>query len=134
MTKRIASLIGLALLAVVSASAQITNRIEVTVPFSFVAAGTTWAAGTYKLDLKPGTGLVTIQSQESGSRIFMTQAGQGLDNGSTRVCFRRYGNQWLLQAIIGDGMQAVVLPGKLERELISQKPSEQRTLIAHLGR
>ena len=47
MTKRIASLIGLSLLAVVSASAQIVNKIEVNVPFSFEAAGATWAAGTY---------------------------------------------------------------------------------------
>jgi hypothetical protein len=134
MTKRIASLIGLALLAVVSASAQITNRVEVTVPFSFVAAGTTWAAGTYKLDLKPGTGLVMIQSQDSGSRFLMTQGGQFPDNGNMRVRFQRYGNQWLLRAILGAGMQADVLPGKFERELMSRKSAESRTVLAHLER
>jgi hypothetical protein len=134
MTKRIASLIGLALLAAVSASAQTTNRVEVDVPFSFAAAGTTWAPGTYKLDVSLSSGLVTLHSLQSTPRTFLTQTGQASESGNTRVRFQRYGNQWVLRAILGNGMEAGVLPGKLERELMSRKPSESRTLLARVRR
>ena len=134
MTKRIASLIGLALLAAVSASAQIMHRIEVNVPFSFVAAGKTWTAGTYKMDIRRDTGLVTLHSPDSDSKMLLTQAGQPPDNGNTRVRFQRYGNQWMLRAIFADGIQADVLPTKLERELISGKPADSRTLLACVSR
>jgi hypothetical protein len=132
MTKRIASLIGLALLAATSASAQIINKVQVNVPFSFAAAGTTWAAGSYKLDINLGSGLAMLYSRQSGSRAFLTQIGQIPDTGNTRVRFERYGNQWVLRAIVGDGLQADMLPSKLERELISRKPSGNRTLLAHV--
>jgi len=134
MRKRIASLIGLALLTAVSASAQTTNGIRVDVPFSFAAAGTTWVPGTYKLDVSLSSGLVILHSLQSPSRTFLTQTSQTSDSGSTRVRFQRYGNQWVLRAIVGNGMEAVVLPGKLERELMSRKPSEGRTLLAHVRR
>lgn len=134
MTKRIASLIGLALLAAVSASAQITNKVEVNVPFSFAAGGATWAAGTYKLEIRPDSGLVMLHSQ-SGSRAFLAQAGQSQNSrNETSVRFQRYGRQWVMRAIIGDGIEAAVLPSKFERELMSRKPSDSRTLLAHVGR
>ena len=133
MTKRIACLIGLALFATLSASAQ-TRRVEVNVPFSFAAAGTNWAAGTYEIDIRMDNGLATLNSRQSVSRMFLTNAGQSPDNRNMRVRFQRYGNQWVLRAIVGDGMQADVRPGKLERELMSQKPSDNRTLLAHVER
>ena len=135
MTKRIASLIGLALLAAVSASAQIVDKVEVTVPFSFAAAGKTWAAGIYRMDIRPDTGLVTLHSPESGSRTFLTQLGQnGKSTNDTSIRFQRYGSQWMLRAIVLGGIQADVLPSKTERELISRKASDTRTLVARLGR
>jgi hypothetical protein len=134
MKKRIASWVVLALLATVSASAQISNRIEVTVPFSFVVAGTSWAAGTYKLDIQPNTGFAMLHSTESVSRIFLTQVSQPTDSLGTQVRFQRYGNQWVLREILVDGLQAHVLPGKFEREIMSRKPSEARPLVAHLQR
>ena len=133
MTKPIVSLIGLALLAV-SASAQVMHKIEVNVPFSFVAAGKTWTAGTYKMDIRRDTGLVTLHSPDSDSKMLLTQAGQPPDNGNTRVRFQRYGNQWMLRAIFADGIQADVLPTTLERELISGKPADSRTLLARVRR
>ena len=89
MTKRIASLIGLALLATVSASAQITSKMDVNVPFSFAVAGKTWAAGAYKLDIRLDNGLAVLHSTESGSRMFLTQATPSRDRGNTRVRFER---------------------------------------------
>lgn len=135
MTNRIASLIGLALLAAVSASAQIMNTVQVNVPFSFVAAGKTWDAGTYKMDVRPDTGLTVLYSSKSGSRTLLTQTSQPNNIGNeTTVRFQRYGGQWVLRAIVLGGTQAVVLPGKIEQELMSSKSSERRILIAHLGR
>lgn len=133
MAKRIASWIGLALVAVVSASAQIVHSVEVNVPFSFVAAGKTWDAGTYKLDIKPDSGLAALHSSQSGSGTFLIQASQPENIGNkTTVRFERYGNQWVLRAMLGGGIQAEVLPGKLERELMARKASENRTLVARL--
>lgn len=135
MTKRIASLIGLALLAAVSASAQIRNTVEVNVPFSFVAAGKIWDAGAYKMDIRLGTGVTVLYSSDSGARAFLIQTSEPPNIGNeTTVRFRRYGDQWVLRAITLGGTQADVLPGKIERELMSRKASEPRILIAHLGR
>src|SRR5215471_10079647 len=112
MTKRIASLICLALLAV-SASAQIVNKVEVNVPFSFVAAGKTWNAGTYKVDIRLDNGLAALHSDESSSRTFLTQESPSQSIGNpTAVRFQRYGDQWVLQSIILAGTQADVLPSK----------------------
>jgi len=134
MTKRIASLIGLALLAV-SASAQIVNKVKVDVPFSFVAAGKTWNAGTYEVDIRPDNGLATLHSNESVSRTFLTQTSQPHNVGNqTAVRFQRYGDQWALQSIILAGTQAEVLPSKFEKELMSRKRSDTRTIVAHLER
>lgn len=130
MTKRIATLIGLALLVATSASAQMINKIQVDVPFSFAAAGKTWAAGIYKLDIDPKSGLAMLHSGQSASRLFLTEAGSTPDTGDTRVRFDRYGNHWVLRAIVGGGMQVSVRPGKLEQEIISSKPSGSRSLIA----
>jgi len=134
MTKRIASLICLALLAV-SASAQIVNKVEVNVPFSFVAAGKTWNAGTYKVDIRLDNGLAALHSDESSSRTFLTQESPSQSIGNpTAVRFQRYGDQWVLQSIILAGTQADVLPSKFEKELMSRKRSDTRTLVAHLKR
>jgi|SRR5215469_7952021 len=130
MTKRIASLIGLALLVASSASAQMISKIQVNVPFSFAAAGKTWAAGLYKLDINPDSGLAMLHSGQSVSRLFLTQSGSSPDTGDTRVRFERYGSHWVLRAIVGGGMQVSVRPGKLEQEILSSKPSGSRSLIA----
>lgn len=135
MTKQIASLMGLALLAAVSASAQIRNRVEVNVPFSFVAAGKTWDAGTYKIDIRPDTGVTVLYSGESGARAFLMQTSQPPNIGNeTTVRFQQYGDQWVLRAITFGGTRADVLPGKREREFMTRKASEPRIVIAHLGR
>lgn len=130
MTKRIAFLIGLAVLAT-SASAQMINKVQVNVPFSFAAAGKTWAAGIYRLDINPDNGLAMLRSPQASSRLFLTEAGYTPDTGDTRVRFERYGNHWVLRAIVGGGLQANVRPGKLEQEILSSKPSGSRTLVAH---
>jgi len=128
-------MIGLALLATVSASAQIVHKLEVNVPFSFVAAGKTFDAGTYHVDLRGDKGLVAIHSDQSGSRTFLTQVSQPENTRKeTALRFERYGNQWVLRAILGDRIQADVLPGKLEREIMAQKSSETRTLVARAER
>src|SRR5215471_12756105 len=101
MTKRIRSLIGLALLAAISASAQTINKVQVNVPFSFAAAGKTWAAGLYKLDINPNSGLAMLHSRQSVSRLFLTDAGYTPDTGDVRVRFERYGSHWVLRAIVG---------------------------------
>jgi len=135
MTKQIASLIGLALLVAVSASAQVTHKVEVNVPFPFVAAGKTWAAGTYQMDIRPDSGLATLHSPESGSRTFLTQSSEnGNSTNNTSILFQRYGREWVLRAIVLGGIRADALPSKFERELISRKPSDSRSLLARIER
>ena len=63
MKKQIAGLFGFALLlAAASAHAQITETVQVKVPFSFVAAGKTWPAADYKVQITQPTGLIKLSA------------------------------------------------------------------------
>ena len=67
MKKHIAALFGFALLlAAASAHAQITETIQVKVPFSFVAAGKTFPAADYTIKITQHTGLVTLSTAAPG--------------------------------------------------------------------
>jgi hypothetical protein len=134
MTKRIASLISLALLAAVSASAQIAHTLKVDVPFSFSAAGSIWEPGVYQIDLSGPSGVSWLHSSTT-TRAFLAQRSDSRRSDNIHcVRFERYGDRWVLRSIVLGGSQAELIPGKLEQELMTQKRSENRTLVAHLGR
>jgi hypothetical protein len=63
MKKHIASLFGFALLlAAASAHAQITDTVQVSVPFPFVVAGRTMPAADYSVKITQDTGLIILSS------------------------------------------------------------------------
>jgi hypothetical protein len=60
------------LLASVSASAQATRPILVSVPFPFVTAGKNWPAGDYKVEVRRDFGILTLGSPGVASATMLT--------------------------------------------------------------
>ena len=90
MKKLIVSLFGFALLlAAASAHAQITETIQVKVPFSFVAAGKTFPAADYTIKITHPTGLVTLSAANVGPAIMMSNTNEhpGREGGKSYMQF-----------------------------------------------
>ena len=133
MKKHIAGLFGFALLlAAASAHAQITETIQVKVPFSFVAAGKTWPAADYKVQITQPTGLVKISAANVPPGIMMSNTNEhpGREGGKSYMQFERYGDSWVLEQVAYDGTEQVLHQTKIEQRLAQLKPSDQQTLIA----
>jgi hypothetical protein len=132
MAKRIAYLLGLVLLVAVSASAQVTHEIKVLVPFPFAAGGEKWQAGVYEMELDGDTGAVILGTKGSARKMvlsYRTQTPQAIGRDSVR--FRHFGEHWVLQQIVVDGITATLKIDKLEKELMAiNKPSEDKVLLA----
>jgi hypothetical protein len=132
MAKQIRNLVGLALLlATISASAQITHTIGVTVPFSFVAAGKNWTAGDYKVKINKHTGIVTLSSEGIASATLLTDQDERPGEVSrSYLRFGRYGDRWILREVMLECTAQILNSRILEKELTKLKPSGEKTLVA----
>jgi hypothetical protein len=133
MKKHIAGLFGFALLlAAASAHAQITETIQVKVPFPFVAAGKAFPAADYKIRITQPTGLVTLSAANVGPAIGMSSKNEvpGMEGGKSCLKFERYGDRWVLEEVTSDGTEQVLHMSKVEWELAQVKPSGHQTLMA----
>jgi hypothetical protein len=124
MTKRIGSLIGVALLlAAVSASAQTAGATRFKVPFPFVTAGKTWPAGEYSVQIRTDNGLVTLSSLGIGSATMLTSPDARSGETRTYLHFERAGDRWYLQEVTVDGTARIVPTGELQKELVKEQLS-----------
>jgi hypothetical protein len=133
MKKHIAALFGFAvLLAAASAHAQITETIQVKVPFPFVAAGKSWPAADYNVQITQPTGLVKISAANVPPAIVMSNTNEhpGREGGKSYMQFERHGDRWVLEQVAYDGTEQVLHQTKIEQRLAQLKPSGQQTLIA----
>ena len=133
MKKHIAGLFGFGLLlAAASAHAQITETIQVKVPFSFVAAGKTFPTADYTIKITQPTGLVTLTAANVGPAIVMSNTNEhpGMQGGKTYLKFERYGDSWVLEEVAYDGTEQVLHRSKIEQRLAQLKPSGEQTLMA----
>lgn len=132
MTKRIRSLIGVALLllAAVSAFAQTTRAVRVKVPFPFVTAGKSWPAGDYRVQIRTDNRTLTLISRGLASATVLTTTDERSRERRTYLRFQRYGDRWVLHEVTQDGTAQVRTWGELESELSKLKPSCQETLVA----
>jgi len=132
MKKHIATLFGFALLlAAASAHAQITETVQVKVPFPFVAAGRTMPAADYRVKITEDTGLITL-STPGRSAILLTIRNEhpGKESGNSSLKFERYGDSWVLEEVTYDGTEQVLRRGKVEQKLAQLQPSGEQTLMA----
>ena len=120
MTKQIRTFAGLAvLLTALAASGQISQRARVTVPFSFVAAGTNLSAGDYTVSLNEDRNMVTLMSNGSKPVILLALSGWTSPDGRSYLRFHRYGEHWFLEQVAINGVADDVPIAKRVKEVFT---------------
>ena len=105
MTRKIRSFAGLAmLLTALAASGQIAHQARVTVPFSFVAGGTSSPAGDYKVSVDEDRKMVTLLSDGSKPVMLFTISAWAAPDGRSYLRFHHYGEHWFLEKIAINGV------------------------------
>ncbi len=121
MTTRIRTLLGsILLLMVTMASAQ---KVQFTVPFSFVAGSTNLPAGDYTIELNRRKGAMILSSEERSGKSVMMLANNSdwtRNPDKTYAIFQRYGAHYFLAEVWREGAGQTLIPGNLERELASK--------------
>jgi hypothetical protein len=120
MNTRIRTFAGLAvLLTAITASAQIAQQARVTVPFSFVAGGTSSAAGDYTVSFNRDRNVVTLTGNDSRPIMFLTISAWPSPDGRTSLRFHQYGERWFLERIAINGVAQEVLIDKRVKEIFT---------------
>jgi hypothetical protein len=120
MTKQIKTSATLAiLLTALAASGQISPQARVTVPFSFVAGGTSSPAGDYKISFNQDRNVVTLISDSSKPVMFLTISAWPSPDGRSYLRFHHYGENWFLERIAINGMAQEVPIDKRVKEVFT---------------
>jgi hypothetical protein len=120
MNKRIRSLAGLAmLLTAIAAGGQITQQARVTVPFTFVAGGTSSPAGDYKVSFNRDRNVLTLTSNSSKPIMFLTINAWPSPDGRSYLRFHHYGEQWFLERVAINGEAQEVPIDKRVKEVFT---------------
>ncbi|MCZ6780860.1 MAG: hypothetical protein O7C73_04370 [Nitrospirae bacterium] len=99
---RFSTILGLfVMLGVSSGNAQVADRIEVTIPFEFVAGERTLPAGDYVLDIQGiAPSVVSLQNRDTYVTAVRTISVQNRANeGQAKLVFQRYGNRHFLSQV-----------------------------------
>jgi len=125
MTTQIRILLGsILLLTAAMASAQTTQRVTVTVPFSFVVGTHNLPAGDYTIELNLEKYRMIIRSEDSRSInpvVMLAINSEKAANSRSYAIFQRYGPHYFLAGVWRQGAGQTLTPGKLERELASKR-------------
>lgn len=120
MTRKIRTFAGLAvLLTAIAASGQISQQARVTVPFSFVAGGTSSPAGDYRVAINKDQNLVTLSSNNSKPIMFLTIRAWPSPDGRSYLRFHHYGERWFLERIAINGVAQEVPIAKRVKEVFT---------------
>jgi hypothetical protein len=95
------ALVGLAVFGV-TAKAQFSDQLTVTVPFEFVAAGKTLPAGTYRVNRLSGNNLeeLVLSGPDNRAGVFVNATEvRSVRAGKTQVSFEQAGDQHFLSKI-----------------------------------
>jgi len=120
MKNRILAIVGVALLAAVSASAQYSQATRVKVPFSFQAGDQHMPAGMY-LITQPSTDVIRLDGPSTVGVIFLTHQERARKaHDKACVTFHRVGERYFLKGIWSanerDGME--LYPSRAEKETL----------------
>ena len=124
MTTRIRTLLGsILLLTAAMASAQVAQRVTVTVPFSFAAGSHNLPAGDYTIELNYEKDTMILRSEDrpGNNAVMLANNSQWAANSNqSYAIFRHYGSHYFLAEVWRQGAGQTLSPGKLERELASK--------------
>jgi hypothetical protein len=120
----LAALLGLlVVLAAVPASAQVTKRMTVTIPFDFAVEKQNLPAGTYvisEVGMNRSVGLLIRDVKGRTGALVMTRAVRSSEWPMTaRLEFRRHGEQYFLARVWADESETghELTPSRQERRL-----------------
>ena len=124
MTTRIGALLGsILLLMATMSSAQVTQRVTVTVPFSFAAGDNNLPAGDYTIELNHEKDTMILRSADpSGNNVVILARNSewAAKSDKSYAIFQRYGAHYFLAEVWRQGAGQTLTPGKLQRELASK--------------
>lgn len=132
MAKRISYILALVLLSAFAASAQVADKMRLTVPFSFTAASSKCPAGDYTMQIDRKTGLVTLSSWMNSVAVLTNYTGIAKEDRASYARFRRYGGRWFLNEVVVHGTVEQVIPSKMERQLAKSQPNEEKIVAAKI--
>ena len=119
MLRLIKNLTGFALLfAAVSSFAQTPHMKRFKVPFTFMAAGRSWPAGEYKMQLDTSTGFcfLTIPGNNNSATVLTYAAALPGTINDSYLRFQSDGDSWVLRDISMDGHARTINLEKSERQ------------------
>jgi hypothetical protein len=116
-------LLAVAGLLIAAGSAYGQSIAAVTVPFSFFAGSHNLPAGDYTIKLNHEKGTMTLHSNGRSGNITVVMLASTVPqtSGKSYALFNRYGSQYFLTQVWREGAGQTLTPGKLERELASQR-------------
>ena len=125
--------IGLAAASAVPAQGL---RAQANIPFSFVVSGKTLPAGEYNVrrGTSPDTMIIRgVKHGEGAFTAFVPTTVPSARQGTARLVFHRYGNQYFLSEVWTRGGQGEQIPPtRLERELIAQGNNPNHFVVVAL--
>ena len=120
MTRKIRTFAGMAMvLTAIAASGQIAHEARVTVPFSFVAGGTSSPAGDYRVWVDKDRNLVTLISNNSKPIMLLTISAWPSPDGRSYLRFHHYGEHWFLEKVAINGVAQEVPIAKRVKEVFT---------------
>lgn len=120
MIRQIRNFASVVMLLGAIASGQIAHRARVTVPFSFVAGGTSSPAGDYKVSVDRDRNLVTLISNNSKPIMLLTISAWPSSDGRSYLRFHQYGERWFLEKIAINGVaQEVPIAKRVKQVFIA---------------
>ena len=97
------------------------QSMKVEIPFDFVAAQATLAAGEYSVSRNsPAQGMVRLVNSQGETAVCLAGAIQaGRPSTTTKLVFNRYGSHYFLSQVwmVGDDQGHLLRPSKAEREI-----------------
>ena len=120
---QIGKFVGVAILLIAAAaSGQISQQVQATVPFSFMAGEKVSPAGNYRVEIDRSRGMLTLSSDKFKTFMLTTSSYQPGDN-RNYLRFNRYGDRWFLQAVSFNGTAQIAPVSKREKEMMASKPT-----------
>jgi hypothetical protein len=135
MKNRILAIVGLALLAAVSASAQNIYTSPLKVPFAFMVGNKTMPAADYTVQFDPETKAVMLRAYNAGG-VFTATISTGYRPDEANVDalqFQRFGKIWILKRVtVGGHVQMVPISKSRQEELTRLNAPAQPVLVASI--
>jgi hypothetical protein len=119
MKTQIRILLGSTLLLMATLASAQTQRVAITIPFSFVAGSQNLPAGDYTMELNRET--VAVRAGDRSGELKSTMLAQRVDAATkpdeTYAIFKHYGEHYFLAEVWREGAGQLLFPTKLQKEL-----------------